>query len=1728
MPFNNLFSTQDRMDTQSTSWKVISIFISSTFLDMDMERDYLKYYVLPRLETEFAAYRLSFQLIDLRWGVVTSDIEQEQEKQAAVLNVCFNEIKRSRPYFIGLIGERYGWIPPAQSIKEVMSRLNDEERTLFEQTEDTSITELEMQFGGLGTPELLQNSLFYFRDPQSYVHMDEKTRQCYSDLARLEGRETQRKIAQKLTNLKEKIRTKFSEAGLEDSVHEYALEWTGDGFKGLDVWGDQVFNDLKKRLLTHEIANRTRVINDKDEQEEEAFRLFVSKHIEQFTGRRPLINRHIDCFLQQLQTEFPNDFYGGKWGDGYEFRTWENSNSDYHHSLLTGRSGKGKSSLFCQFYDYMDKHLPVNVILLGHSAGVTPESCHLYSMFRHFCKQLARRMHIDYTEPDAGKESISQYTQHLRNDFDKLCQAAAKRNLHVAIMIDALDRFLDDKAVLSLSFLLNLRKVELGNPKRSLIHFDTMQKATYVRLFWGTCTEEYLKKEIEPYFKLTDEYSFLKVEYLEDYSRGDATALLKRVLANSGKELPETITQKLLNKQDAHGNRAYGSPLWIILATNILSAIDSYDFSMMRQSSAINEEEKITLFLENMVDEFSCDPQELFLQLLDKAARRFGKKLVYETLTFIAFSWHGLSDHELEELMGKDWNAVEFAAFRRWFSFLINEFESEGKWSFGHKLIQDAFKQTVHQPASLYQKLYALSQKHGSADEQLYYLLLSHDEKQTIAYLKDHCNNKSQLSNSLFSLASIERDCVYHAIRLLIENSEEEHADQLRDILETLKYSDCLLIIQKLVREIPLEKMPSPVVEQLKYLWADDENLSCEEKLRRWSLYTHKTNQGNPTKAEQLTEARFRLAICLAKGQMWEALRLVKQFEQKHRTEFENSFYLPQEKLALRCAEALLTAGVWKQAKEITNALTDKLINRVESHPDDIPSLLLLARICQVQKDLLRPYISSYPEITEKEAQKYEDTFQEILLQLFSNASLPLNQETKEYLLEKGEEKHRSLTALTRTTNAFSFEFTLSNEGNTEVWINELQESDFQYAPTVILCYGNLQQDLALKLQLIRSIPSLCKELTEGIRKTWSLTMYQLSAERVKTCTDSRRREEFVIQFLKDYRQYVAEWMQGIYGLHLTFDIYKFQICFERLPNEEFITYEDVQEDLLKLSKRKDKEIKRLCALFYLSNDHYEEASRLLEGETDKEYLMLWILSQLLSPIKDDHTRKDKAIITHQTDVLIQRLKRDYAKIFTPQEKAYLFSSLYLHKAMSLITNLVDAFFFSDEDEIEDKNGGNTPDEHLKEKIQEDLQKAEQWLTSIDRTAWNNNLKEVAILFYTHSAFFETYTHFRWPTIDMRNYKPAFIDPTVLKRAKACMKQAKDIWNEFPKSDFTPVLPAIIALSQAAICTATGNMEEAITAFNRFFDNSNEYDFSGMGSIVRDFWVVNKLNYNPQLIYQDDTLDPEAKADKFLTYMNPRGAWNVLLEEANSWAWNWKDIREEELVYRYRVSKKLSLLINDALETDPDDQDPNDNSPKRETKNKEKLNELFRHVYYAVLLSESEKLRQRIIEDWHNYKHNDTFRMNFTSIPDILEQNRYTFLLKMLEETGIFTPRLRFYHALCLFNQEKNLSKAIRLLETLATENTTSPELRQLCNINRLIGYLKTRDLPAFARLYASDSILTIQDRCSVKALQHTYRQLELAENYWHTPSWKRIFKKKQPLPDTFSVPYDKGVLYLI
>jgi telomerase protein component 1 len=42
--------------------------------------------------------------VDLRWGVT------EEETQQA-LEICLGEIDNCRPFFIGLLGRRYGWCP---------------------------------------------------------------------------------------------------------------------------------------------------------------------------------------------------------------------------------------------------------------------------------------------------------------------------------------------------------------------------------------------------------------------------------------------------------------------------------------------------------------------------------------------------------------------------------------------------------------------------------------------------------------------------------------------------------------------------------------------------------------------------------------------------------------------------------------------------------------------------------------------------------------------------------------------------------------------------------------------------------------------------------------------------------------------------------------------------------------------------------------------------------------------------------------------------------------------------------------------------------------------------------------------------------------------------------------------------------------------------------------------------------------------------------------------------------------------------------------------------------------------------------------------------------------------------------------------------------------------------------------------------------------------------------
>lgn len=193
------------------------IFVSSTFKDMQFERDHLHSRIVPLLDAQAAAYGESVSLVDLRWGVDTTDLDSA-EGARKVLSVCIDEIDRCKPYMIIILGDRYGWIPDQEITRSYMDDMELMEK---------SVTELEIIHG------VFRNSgggkaLFYFRRMEG-------------DGIPAEFLAEDALHAQKLNALKERIR-----ALPNASVSEYTVKWDKEHNTpvGIETFGELVLRDV--------------------------------------------------------------------------------------------------------------------------------------------------------------------------------------------------------------------------------------------------------------------------------------------------------------------------------------------------------------------------------------------------------------------------------------------------------------------------------------------------------------------------------------------------------------------------------------------------------------------------------------------------------------------------------------------------------------------------------------------------------------------------------------------------------------------------------------------------------------------------------------------------------------------------------------------------------------------------------------------------------------------------------------------------------------------------------------------------------------------------------------------------------------------------------------------------------------------------------------------------------------------------------------------------------------------------------------------------------------------------------------------------------------------------------------------------------------------------------------------------------------------------------------------
>ena len=140
-----------------------NIFISSTFLDMQVERDVLAKKVLPIVKEYALKYHVNIEFVDLRFGI---DIGN-QNLLDKVINTCSDEIVRCKPLFIGFLGNRFG--------------------TAIDGSKE-SITSFEIHKAILEKCE----SLFYFRtitnqealkeNKEKYIYRDEKVQSLKEEI----------------------------------------------------------------------------------------------------------------------------------------------------------------------------------------------------------------------------------------------------------------------------------------------------------------------------------------------------------------------------------------------------------------------------------------------------------------------------------------------------------------------------------------------------------------------------------------------------------------------------------------------------------------------------------------------------------------------------------------------------------------------------------------------------------------------------------------------------------------------------------------------------------------------------------------------------------------------------------------------------------------------------------------------------------------------------------------------------------------------------------------------------------------------------------------------------------------------------------------------------------------------------------------------------------------------------------------------------------------------------------------------------------------------------------------------------------------------------------------------------------------------------------------------------------------------------------------------------------
>lgn len=650
----------------------VRLFISSTFSDMAEERNALMEIAYPEIQTFCQQHGLTFEVVDMRWGV-----RDYASVDHMTTDLCLKEIKVCRktsmgPYFIGLVGNRYGYRPMPRVIGEEEFNILHK-KVLKDEAQAQLLTHWYWKDINSVPP------IYIFQPITVHFPHFSDTNPSHAELQAKEikeWRETEKPLS-------EAIRSAAEDAQKEGLItleqkHKYFRSVTeceidcGLFASDTDMEGSTIFfREIKDIDLCKENASQILDVKEDGSPDSEAQGLLenfksciIEKHsnkVKTFTVELSkqtlkaaylrklcdqviaLVNHQILRCLSAREKEISESQKQYPWLGGLlqevthhlhlahtksevfcgrqellntiVSRLRNNKTLVQFPLIIYGASGSGKTALMCKAFELMRQSATTdgNHVLVLRLLGTSPQSSEIHDVLKSICYQVC--LALDLPLPTAQVTNI--YNETVRFFHQILIQVSNQRSEMLVLFLDSLDQLSSSEGAHHLHWL----------PKECPAN---------VHIVLSTLPHEGgILKTLQE--KITDATSYLAVKQLSA-EQGDQ--VIKMLMSSVGRKLTPAQLDIVLNSF-----RKCGQPLLLKLA-----------FDEAKRWSSYTPPSELHI---------AISTKEAVYQLYKRMEDVHGKLLVSHALGYIAACRTGLSEAELKDILSID-NEVLADIYQYW------------------------------------------------------------------------------------------------------------------------------------------------------------------------------------------------------------------------------------------------------------------------------------------------------------------------------------------------------------------------------------------------------------------------------------------------------------------------------------------------------------------------------------------------------------------------------------------------------------------------------------------------------------------------------------------------------------------------------------------------------------------------------------------------------------------------------------------------------------------------------------------------------------------------------------------------------------------------------------------------------------------------------------------------------------------------------------------------------